>query len=79
MLVSQITAKTKGRLFLYVNDAVAPIRFDSARFYSNNLGCAKVIVAQVKDDRTRELVGQSLPYRTALPANAIVQNASPGR
>jgi hypothetical protein len=80
VLVSQITAKSSGRLFLYVNDAVAPIGFDKGRFYPNNLGCAQVIVSQVMDDRTRKLVGQSLPCSTALPAaNAIVQNTPPSR
>ncbi|QSN64244.1 DUF2235 domain-containing protein [Caballeronia sp. M1242] len=79
ILVSQITAKTQGRLYLYVNDAVAPIAFDKRRFYRNNLGCAQVIVSQLMDDRTRRLVGQSLPCASELAADAIVQNTPASR
>ncbi|MDN7178777.1 DUF2235 domain-containing protein [Caballeronia sp. SEWSISQ10-4 2] len=59
LLVAQITAKTTGPLFLYVNDAVLPIFGKLGLFYGNNYGCAQVTVEQVIDERNRLSVGQS--------------------
>ena len=48
MLVTELTARTSGELFLYVNDAVIGLPFALDVFYRNNHGQAKVTVARVR-------------------------------
>jgi hypothetical protein len=58
-LVARITAKSGGRLFLYVNDAMMPFTSDPAKFYRNNRGCAQVSVVELRSDGTRRPLGSS--------------------
>ena len=45
-LQSRIVARTKGELFLYVNDVVGP-PWDPLQFYGNNRGVASFAIRQV--------------------------------
>jgi uncharacterized protein (DUF2235 family) len=47
-LVSDITARTTGELFLYANDVAVPFDNLSKRFRDNNLGTASVTVRRVR-------------------------------
>ena len=47
-LVSEITARTAGPLFLYVNDTVIPLPWLADFFYTNNRGTAKVQVDRLQ-------------------------------
>ena len=51
---NEITAQTSGELFLFVNDAIAPLSVRPfclgwAAYYTNNLGVAEVTVTKVAD------------------------------
>ncbi|MFN3076478.1 MAG: DUF2235 domain-containing protein [Alphaproteobacteria bacterium] len=47
-LVSEITARTSGELFLFVNDAAVMLPLQSGLFYPNNYGTADVAVERIE-------------------------------